>query len=53
MNLTPLTKLGELGSELVHDCVLKAKTGVQVNGNFKTCHSHGSSIKKTSNLVNQ
>ena len=43
--ITPLTKLGELGSELVHNCVLKSKTGVQVNDNFKTCYPHESSTK--------
>ena len=44
--LTPLTKLVELGSELVHNCFLKSKTGVQVNDDFKTCYSHEGSSKK-------
>ena len=32
--ITPVTKLGKLGSELVYNCVLKSKTGVQVYGNI-------------------
>ena len=52
--ITPLTKLGELGSDLVHNCVLKSKTEVQVNSNFKSCYSDkGSTKKKTSNLVHR
>ena len=44
--VTPLTKLGELGSELVHNCVLMSKTGIQVCDHFKTCYSCEDSTKK-------
>ena len=44
--LTPLTKLGELGSELVYNCVLMSKTEVQVKDEIKTCHFHGGFTKK-------
>ena len=47
--LTPLTKLGELGSELFYNCASKSKTGVQVKGNVKTCYFH----KGSTNYVNQ
>ena len=46
MNVTPLTKLGELGSELVYNCVLMSKTEVQVKDKIKTCHFHGGFTKK-------
>ena len=53
-SITPLTESGELGSKLVYNCVLKSKTGVQLDSNFKTCYSYKDSTKKkTSNLVNQ
>ena len=42
MALTPLTKLGELGSELV----LMSKTEVQVKDEIKTCHFHDGLTKK-------
>ena len=38
--LTPLTKLGELGSELVYNYVFKSKTGTQVMDHIKTCYIH-------------
>ena len=44
--LTPLTKLGELGSKLVHYCFLKPKTGVQVKANINTCYFHEGSTKR-------
>ena len=44
--LTPLTKLGELGSELVYNCVLMSKTEVQVKDEIKTCYFHGGFTKK-------
>ena len=50
--LTPLTKLGELGSELVYNCIFKSKTGVQVRDNVKICYFHEGSAKKVS-YVNQ
>ena len=46
MLITSLTKLGELGSELVHNCVLQSKTGIQVNSNFKKMLFHQGSTKK-------
>ena len=51
--VTPLTKLGELGSELVCNCISKSKTGVQVNDNIKTCYSHEGSTKKLQIFFNQ
>ena len=39
-HVTPLTKLGELGSLLVFICVLKSKTEVQVKDDIKTCYFH-------------
>ena len=44
--LTPLTKLGELGSEQVYNCTLKSKAGVQVNDNVKSCYFNEGSTKK-------
>ena len=46
MSITPLTKLGELGSELVYNCVLMSKTEVQVKDKIKTCHFHDGFTKK-------
>ena len=51
--ITPLTKLGELGSELVHNCVLKSKTGVQVKDDIKTRCFHEGFTKKSPDHVNQ
>ena len=45
-NLTPLTKLGELGSWQVYNCVLKSKPRVQVKDNIKTCYFHEGSTKR-------
>ena len=53
VDVTPLTKLGELGSELVYDCVLKSKTGVQVKDDIKICYFLEDSTKKSPNYVNQ
>ena len=44
--VTPLTKLGELGLELVYNCVLMSKTEVQVKDEIKTCHFHRGFTKK-------
>ena len=46
ISLTPLTKLGELGPELVQNCVLKSKTGVQAKNDIKICYFHKGSTKK-------
>ena len=51
--LTPLTKLGELGSELVHNCFLKSKTGVQVKDNDKSRYFQVGSTKKVPTYVTQ
>ena len=44
--ITPLTKLGELGSELVCYCILKSKTGVQVKDKIEICYFHKGSTKQ-------
>ena len=44
---TPLKKLGEMGSELVHNCVINSKTGVQVKDDVKTCYFHEDCAKKS------
>ena len=46
IHITPLTKLGELGPELVYNCVLKSKTVVQVKDDIKTCYFHEGFTKK-------
>ena len=44
--ITPLTKLGELESELIHNCALMSKTEVQVKDEIKTCQFHEGFTKK-------
>ena len=51
--ITPLKKLGELGSELVHNCVINSKTGVQVKDDIETCYFYEGSTKKSTSYVNQ
>ena len=46
--ITPLKKLGELGSEPVHKCVLSSKTGVRVKDDIETCYFHEGFTKKSS-----
>ena len=51
--LTPLTKLGELGSGQAYDCVLRSKAGDFINDNIETWYFHKGSTKKSLNHVDQ
>ena len=53
MYITPITKLGELGSELVFNCILMLKTGVHIKDTIKTCCFPEGSRKKNPSYVNQ